>query len=79
VNGCFWHGHENCKYAALPATNRDFWAAKIASNKERDKKEQADLAKMGWSCIVVWQCELKPRVREQTLERLVSTISIKAK
>lgn len=44
VNGCFWHGHENCKYFRLPKTNIDFWSNKIKRNKERDKKEQCQLA-----------------------------------
>ena len=48
VNGCFWHGHENCKYFRLPKTNIDFWQKKIERNKERDKKEQCQLAAMGW-------------------------------
>ena len=39
VNGCFWHGHENCKYFRLPKTNIDFWQKKIERNKERDKKK----------------------------------------
>ena len=38
VNGCFWHGHNNCKYAKMPLTNSDFWRAKILSNQIRDKK-----------------------------------------
>ena len=38
VNGCFWHGHEGCKYFRLPKTNIDFWKNKIERNKERDKK-----------------------------------------
>ena len=75
VNGCFWHGHENCKYFRLPKTNIDFWSNKIERNKERDKKEQCQLATMGWHCIIVWECQLKPKVREQTLESLAYTLN----
>lgn len=59
VNGCFWHGHENCKYFRLPKTNIEFWQKKIERNRERDKKEQCQLAAMGWHCITVWECQLK--------------------
>ena len=58
VNGCFWHGHENCKYFRLPKTNIEFWQKKIERNKERDKKEQCQLAAMGWHCITIWECQL---------------------
>ena len=75
VNGCFWHGHDGCKYFRLPKTNTDFWEKKINRNKERDKEEQRQLAKMGWHCITVWECELKPKVRDKTLESLAYTLN----
>lgn len=75
VNGCFWHGHDGCKYFRMPKTNTDFWEKKIKRNKERDREEQKRLAKMGWHCITVWECELKPNVREQTLKSLAFTIN----
>ena len=75
VNGCFWHGHDGCKYFRMPKTNTDFWEKKIKRNKERDKEEQKKLAKMGWHCITVWECELKPNVREQTLKALAFTLN----
>lgn len=74
VNGCFWHGHEGCKYYVPPKTNVEFWRNKIERNKLRDKEEQRKLASMGWHCITVWECQLKPKVREQTLEALVYTL-----
>ena len=41
----------------------------------RDKDEQRRLAEMGWHSIVVWECELKPKVREKTLESLAFTLN----
>ena len=73
VNGCFWHGHEGC--SKIPSTNREFWEAKIRRNKERDIETQKELAKMGWHCITVWECELKPNVREKTLDSLAYTLN----
>ena len=59
----------------IPRTNRDFWVAKIRRNQERDKEEQKQLAAMGWHCITVWECELKPKTREQTLKSLAFTLN----
>jgi DNA mismatch endonuclease (patch repair protein) len=49
--------------------------AKIRRNKERDKEEQHKLAEMGWHCITVWECELKPSKRNETLESLAFTLN----
>lgn len=75
VNGCFWHGHEACEGFRMPRTNTEFWEKKIRRNKERDKEEQQKLAQMGWHCITVWECQLKPKVRERTLEALAYTLN----
>ena len=75
VNGCFWHGHEGCRYYVVPKSNTEFWKAKIARNRTRDIEEQRRLASMGWHCITVWECQLKPAVREQTLESLAFTLN----
>ena len=88
VNGCFWHGHEtelkiengklkieSSECCKIPKTNRDFWVAKIRRNKERDREEQRTLASMGWHCITVWECELKPQKREETLDSIAFTLN----
>ena len=75
VNGCFWHGHENCKYFRLPQTNIDFWQKKIERNKERDAKERKALSAMGWHCITIWECQLKTKIRMHTLESQAYTLN----
>lgn len=75
VNGCFWHGHDRCKYFILPKTNTEFWENKIKANKERDIKEQRELTAMGWHCITIWECQLKSSVRDMTLESLEYTLN----
>ena len=65
-------GSECCK---IPKTNREFWVAKIVRNKERDKEVQRQLAQMGWHCITVWECELLPSKREETLESIAFTLN----
>ena len=56
-------------------TNRAFWVAKIRRNQERDAEEQRRLAEMGWHCITIWECELKPSKREATLKSLAYTLN----
>ena len=63
---------ECCK---VPKTNREFWVAKIRRNQERDARVQHELATMGWHSITIWECELKPKVREKTLESLAFTLN----
>ena len=75
VNDCFWHGHEGCPYYTVPKTNTDFWVNKVRRNKERDLKVQHELAAMGLHSITIWECELKPIKREDTLESLVYTLN----
>lgn len=74
VNGCFWHGH-NCEEFRAPHSNISYWEEKINKNKERDKKEQKELASMGWHVIVVWECQLKKEKREKTLQSLAFTLN----
>lgn len=75
VNGCFWHGHEGCRYYTIPKTNTEFWVNKVKRNKERDLKVQHELAAMDWHSIIIWECELKPIKREDTLESLRYTLN----
>ena len=75
VNGCFWHGHEGCRYFRMPKTNTDFWTRKITRNRERDQADQKALAAMGWHCITIWECQLRPAVRHQTLTSLEYTLN----
>lgn len=58
VHGCFWHGH-SCKRGTPPASNREFWEAKLSKNKVRDARVLKELRRMGWRSIVIWECEVK--------------------
>ncbi len=59
VHGCFWHRHQNCRFAYTPKSRIDFWLSKFDSNIERDKMVKANLEKQGWRVIIVWECELR--------------------
>ena len=61
VHGCFWHGHENCRKAKRPETNRSFWERKLSRNVERDHQNLAALRETGWTVLVVWECETRNR------------------
>lgn len=74
VNGCFWHAHEGCKYFVWPKNNSEFWKEKISGNIERDKRNNIELQNNGWHVITIWECELKPAKRQDTLDHLVKAI-----
>lgn len=74
VNGCFWHGHKDCKYFVIPKTNTSFWLNKINGNIERDLRKITQLKELGWNVIIVWECELKKCSYEKTIEGLMKRI-----
>ena len=59
VHGCFWHGHDCARGARVPKQNRDYWTAKIGRNRARDERHDTELRALGWTPLVVWECELK--------------------
>ena len=65
IHGCFWHGHEIDGH--IPHSNSDFWRKKIERNKLRDIRDREALQRMGWRVMYVWECQLKPALRQQTL------------
>lgn len=65
VHGCFWHGHDVDGH--IPKSNTDFWRKKIERNKLRDAQNKEKLKRMGWAVMTVWECQLKPSVRRNTL------------
>lgn len=69
VNGCFWHKHD-CPRFVWPSSNEDYWRPKIMGNVERDKRNIAELQQLGWNVLTVWECELKKKAIDSTLEQL---------
>ena len=68
VNGCFWHMHENCRYASIPKNNHEFWKNKLEGNVQRDKQNYIKLESMGINVIVVWGCEIKQMMKDKMIE-----------
>lgn len=59
VHGCFWHQHPGCSYAYTPATRPDFWQAKFSANRARDRRTEQQLAELGWTVFVIWECQTR--------------------
>ncbi|MBR1514250.1 MAG: very short patch repair endonuclease [Bacteroidales bacterium] len=57
----------NSTCCKIPQTNRDFWVNKIKRNQERDHKDYQILHDNGWQVIVVWECQLQPKLLENTM------------
>ena len=74
VHGCFWHGHTGCSKFVLPKSNLEYWGTKIQANKKRDQETWRQLEAKGWSVIIVWECELKKALFEETIERVLAEI-----
>lgn len=64
IDGCFWHGHEGCKYYRLPHTHVDFWRSKINTNILRDHRNDTDLTNAGWRVIRIWECEIRNKANQ---------------
>ncbi len=71
VHGCFWHGHESCKYFVIPKTKTEWWLKKINRNKELDIESIEKLKKDKWKVIVLFECQLKKKNMLSTLENII--------
>lgn len=75
VHGCFWHAHD-CRRGRRPSTNTEFWAAKAAANRARDRRKERELRAKGWRVFVVWECRLTSpaETRELLFDRLTARL-----
>jgi DNA mismatch endonuclease, patch repair protein len=74
VHGCFWHGHEGCKYFVIPKTRTEWWLNKIYGNRKKDVENMSVLNAMNWKVITIFECELKVSNLAGTLKRLISEL-----
>jgi DNA mismatch endonuclease (patch repair protein) len=70
VHGCFWHGHAGCRYFVVPKTRTEWWLEKIGRNIQLDKKYKHALENDNWQVIILWECELRPAMLNETLNKL---------
>lgn len=73
VHGCFWHGHPGCKYAYTPKSNIEFWTNKLEGNVIRDRLTEKALEEMGWRILIVWECEVKTLIENDSFLRSMIT------
>lgn len=74
IHGCFWHGHKGCTSGHIPQTNTDYWSAKITRNQIRDQEVWRQLEAKGWYVIIVWECQLKKSVLDETVSNIAAEI-----
>jgi DNA mismatch endonuclease (patch repair protein) len=74
IHGCFWHGHEGCRYFKIPSTRKEWWENKIARTKTLDSQNKTTLKNDGWKVIEIWECDLRPRTIDKTLEKILNKI-----
>ncbi|KUG23814.1 very-short-patch mismatch repair endonuclease (g-t specific) [hydrocarbon metagenome] len=74
VHGCFWHGHTNCRYFVIPKTRTEWWKEKIERNKQLDDENSEKLKGMGWKIITIFECKLRSKFRNKTLQLLTTRL-----
>ena len=75
INGCFWHSHDDYPCFVMPKSRLEYWQPKLERNKQRDADNVSSLQSDGWRVIIVWECELKKKVRQERLEQLFKEIT----
>tara|TARA_R100001369_G_scaffold71344_3_gene99212 strand:- start:1406 stop:1858 length:453 start_codon:yes stop_codon:yes gene_type:complete len=75
VNGCYWHGHENCHLFRPPKTRTEFWINKIEGNQARDQRNYAGLTDAGWKVLVIWECAVSKKLSltDEELENAIAS------
>jgi len=74
VHGCFWHGHEGCRYFVVPKTRTEWWIEKISKNKRRDQEIAEELRKSGWKVLTIFECKLIKDYRDITLNGIITEL-----
>ena len=74
VHGCFWHGHEGCKYFVVPKTRTEWWLEKINTNRRKDNENKVKLIQDKWNIITIFECELKADSKDYTLSELITRL-----
>ena len=74
INGCFWHGHKDCRIYRLPKTNVQFWTDKIDRNRNRDLLNIQRLESLEWNVITIWECQLAKSALTSTMDTVENEI-----
>ena len=76
VNGCFWHGHENCRYFRMPKSNVGFWSNKIERNKKRDAENIKEYQERSWRVCIVWECAIRGKKSSMKIRNTAEKICL---
>ncbi len=73
VNGCFWHYHGRCREGRIPSSRRSYWQEKLLGNRKRDAIKRAQIRRLGWRVLTVWECQIEKKP-DYVTDRLISTL-----
>ena len=73
VHGCFWHRHARCRASSTPKTNKAFWSEKFAANMRRDRRNTRALKKLGYSVLVIWECQTKNAAKLDQIREMIKS------
>jgi DNA mismatch endonuclease, patch repair protein len=74
VHGCFWHGHEGCKFAVIPKSRTNWWQSKIEGNFRRDHVNYQLLINNNWKVFVIFECQLDQKKKLIALNNLCTKL-----
>jgi DNA mismatch endonuclease (patch repair protein) len=78
IHGCFWHGHEGCKYASIPKTRSEWWERKITGNRNSDLNNISKLEACGWRSLEIYTCNLRIKLIDDTFKKMLCDILLKS-
>ena|SRR5665647_1553924 len=59
VDGCFWHGHQTHSRVPDSGPNAEQWVRKLMANEARDLRACEVAARLGWTPLRIWECEIR--------------------
>lgn len=65
IDGCFWHGCP--EHHTVARSNAEYWAAKVARNRERDCHTDQVLESGGWMVLRAWEHEPADEVAQRVI------------
>ena len=74
IHGCFWHGHEGCRYFVVPKTRTEWWLNKISKNIAKDAASGSVLHEAGWKVLILWECDLRKGAADSTMSLLLKEL-----
>jgi len=78
-DGDFWHGRRwhSLRHQLNSRANASYWIAKIASNRERDRRIRRQLRRAGWHVVSLWETDVvrDPSAAARRVARIVASVA----